>query len=313
MSNVVIMVWSQHMDAGFGDLLRGTIYLHQLSHKLKFELIVDTRLHPVSKLLVSHPHKYSNYVMEHKSKIVNMIHTAPKDMESFIKCRLMHNMPLLIVVNTYPNESLSIDCKRFMRRLLTPTDEFKKYFNEMCAKFRISRNYSIAHFRLGDQELNDNESDVEQYHKLCAMIDVQLATIPNLYIMSDSLTFKTYLRNSIRPELSHRIIPTKPIHLAVPNAHDIDKMRETMFDFMLLANSRVIKTHSIYQWVSNFVAWVSLIFDVPLFDLKPKMDMKLHVGAKTAPLPIPQPQNPPVSMSLFKSRLFRSGSFRTMF
>ena len=305
MSNVVIMVWTQHMDAGFGDLLRGTICLHKLSRQMNFELIVDTQLHPVSKILVSHPHRYSNYVMEHQSKIANVLHTEQNDVKRFIKDGLMHDVPLLMVLNTYPIELLPTDCKRFMRQLLTPTDDFKRYFNDMCNEFHILPNYSIAHFRLGDQELNDNESDVEQYRKLCGMVDVQLATIPNLYIMSDSLTFKTHLRNSIRPELGHRIIPTKPIHLANPNAHDIDQMRETMFDFMLLANARIIKTHSKYTWVSNFVMSVSHIFNIPLVDMKPKLMMKLPVSANT---PVKQVYNPIMTAPLLKSR-----SFRTMF
>ena len=315
MSNVVIMVWTQHMDAGFGDLLRGTICLHNLSRQMNFELIVDTQLHPVSKILVSHPHRYSNYVMEHQSKIANVLHTEQNDVERIIKDGLMHDTPLLMVLNTYPNELLTTDCKRFMRQLLTPTDDFKRYFNDMCNEFHILPNYSIAHFRLGDQELNDNESDVEQYHKLCVMVDVQLETIPNLYIITDSLTFKTHLRNSIRPELGHRIIPTKPIHLANPIAHDIDQMRETMFDFLLLANARIIKTHSKYTWVSNFVMWVSHIFNIPLFDMKSKMEMKLHVGVKSKmdmklhDAPSHQVHKPMMSTLLVRTRR----SFRSMF
>jgi hypothetical protein len=272
MSKVVIMVWTQHMDAGFGDLLRGTICLYNLSRQMNFELIVDTQLHPVSKILVSHPHRYSSYVMEHQSTMLtNTLHMNEARIEQLIQNELSPDKPFMLVSNASPDRSTSNDCKRFMRHLLTPTDEFKRYFNDTFTEFRISKNYSIAHFRLGDQELNENESNVEEYNRLCRMIDVQMATIPNLYIMSDSLTFKTYLRNSMRPDLSHRIIPTKPIHLANPNAHDIDHMRETMFDFMLLANARIIKTHSNYGWVSNFVRWVSHIFNIRLVDMKPKM------------------------------------------
>ena len=318
MSNVVIMVWSQHMDAGFGDLLRGTIYLYNLSRKLNFELIVDTQLHPVSKILIPRPHRYSNYVMEHQSKIAKVLHTAQNDVERFIKDGLMHDKPLLLVSNTYPNESLSNDCKRFMRHLLTPTDEFKIYFNEMCHKFHIPPNYSIAHFRLGDQDLIDNDANIENYNRLCGMIDIQMAKTPNLYIMSDSLIFKIYLCKILRPELVHRVIPTTPIHLAVPNA-DIENIKETMFDFMLLLNARIIKTHSKYMWVSGFARWVSLIFNIPLVDMKPIMMMRLKVNAPPPIQPPPiQPPNLIMSSSLFRtrpvrSRQVRTGSFRPMF
>ena len=73
MSNVVIMVWMKNISAGFGDLLRGTIYLHQLSQKMKFNLIVDIQLHPVSQLLISQPHAHSDYVIQNQSNIIHAI------------------------------------------------------------------------------------------------------------------------------------------------------------------------------------------------------------------------------------------------
>jgi len=318
MSNVVIMVWMKHLDSGFGDLLRGTITLYNLSRQMNFELIVDTHLHPVSKILIPRPHRYSNYVMEHQSSILtNTIHMTEATIEQFIKGELRHghDKPLMLVSNASPDRSTtSKDCKRFMRHLLKPTDEFKRYFNGMCHKFHIPPNYSIAHFRLGDQDLIDNNVNIENYNRLCGMIDIQMAKTPNLYIMSDSLIFKKYLCKILRPELVHRVIPTTPIHLAHPDADDIENIKETMFDFMLLTNARIIKTHSKYMWVSGFARWVSLIFNIPLVDMKPKMMMRLEVNA---PPPIQlSPIQPPrliMSSSLFRTRPVRTGSFRSMF
>ena len=317
MSNVVIMVWMKHLNSGFGDLLRGTISLYNLSRQMDFELIVDTQLHPVSKILIPRPHRYSSYVMEHQSTILtNTIHMTEATIEQYIKGELRHNKPVMLVSNTFPDRSTSNDCKRFMRHLLTPTDEFKRYFNEMCHKFHIPPNYSIAHFRVGDQDLIDNNVNIENYNRLCGMIDVQMAKTPNLYIMSDSLIFKKYLCKILRPELVHRVIPTTPIHLAHPDA-DIGNIKETMFDFMLLTNARIIKTHSKYMWVSGFARWASLIFNIPLVDMKPKMMMRLEMNARKAPPPIqPPPIQPPrliMSTSLFRTRPVRTGTFRSMF
>ena len=287
--NVVIMVWKQQLDAGLGDLLRGTIHLHSLSRQLNFELIVDTQLHPVSKLLVSNPHKYSDYVVDHQSENIDLTN-SPEKLENVIKNKMRRDNPLLITTNAYPTEPMQHDCKRFMRNLLMPNDEFKKWFNELRIKFHIPTNYAIAHFRLGDQELihddsNSSESsiDITVYEKLCGMVNFHMERTPNLYIMSDSSMFKQYLRERIRPELIDRIIPTTPIHLAHPDAAaDIEKTKETMFDFMLLINARFIKTHSKYTWVSGFVRWASMIFNVPLFDIKPpKVTMKFQMGNST--------------------------------
>lgn len=290
MSNTVIMVWKQHMNSGFGDLLRGTIYLHKLSQRMNFRLIVDTQLHPVSKFLVPRPHMYSSYVMEHQSEIYYGISKQPEEIVNTIKTAIKYDKPLLIMTNALDNysESPSNGCKHFMRSLLIPTEEFKRYFNEMCTAFRIPKIYSIAHFRLGDEELVDNKINFEQYTELCGIIDVQMARTPNLYIMSDSLHFKKYLCKRMRPELIDRIIPTTPIHLAHPDM-DVEKMKETMFDFMLLTNARIIKTHSKYKWVSGFVQWASHIFNVPLINMKPKMMVNLYqrtTNTTVQPLPI---------------------------
>ncbi len=271
MSNIVILVWKQHLESGFGDLLRGTIYLFKLSQTMKFNLIVDTQLHPVSKLLVSRPHVHSNYVMEHQTEICNAINKPPEEIIDIIKNSFGRDEPLLIMTNSSGNyyETPSNSCKDFMRSLLFPNDEFKRYFNEMRHSLQIPLAYSIAHFRLGDEELLHNESNVATYNELNVMVDYHMSITPNLYIMSDSLHFKKHL--SRRPELIGRIIPTTPIHLAHPDA-DVEKMKETMFDFMLLANARVVKTHSKYTWMSGFVKWASHIFNVPLVNMKSPND-----------------------------------------
>ena len=283
MSNVVIMVWKQFLDAGFGDMLRGTIHLYNISRRLNFQLIVDTQLHPVSKLLVTNPHMYSKYVLDNQSEIIDMTNNIKENIESVIKNKLRHDRPLLITTNCSPMDTMTNDCKRFMRSMLHPTDEFKKYFIEMRNMYHIPNGYAIGHFRLGDEELNGNGSiNEDKYAKWFELVGQQMLKFPNLYIMSDSLEFKKYLCKRIRPDFVGRIIPTTPIHLSHPDAADVEKIKETMFDFMLLINAQFIKTHSRYGWVSNFVKWVGNIFNVPVLDMKPpKVVMKLSATKST--------------------------------
>lgn len=283
MHNVVIMVWKQFLDAGFGDMLRGTIQLYNMSKRMNFQLIVDTQLHPVSKLLVSRKHIYLNYVLEHQTEIIDMRHTVKENLESVIISKLRRDKPLLITTNCTPTDAMTNDCKRFMRFILHPTDEFKRYFIETRNMYHIPNGYAIGHFRLGDEELNGNGSiDEDKYAKWFELVGQQMLKFPNLYIMSDSLEFKKYLCKRIRPDFVGRIIPTTPIHLSHPDAENIEKIKETMFDFMLLINAQFIKTHSRYGWVSNFVKWVGNIFNVPVLDMKPpKVVMKLPVTKST--------------------------------
>jgi hypothetical protein len=316
--NVVIMVWKQDLNAGFGDLLRGTVCLHQLSKRFKFTLIVDTQLHPVSKVLVSIPHIYSNYVLENQSEIINTINSREK-LEIALKNKLTCDKPFMITTNVEPHNDMTNDCKQFMRLLLHPTNEFKRFFIEMRARFNIPNNYTIAHFRVGDQDLIGNDSnektiDIANYQMLGEIVNFHMANTPNLFILSDSLEFKKYLCKRIRPEFVGRIIPSTPIHLSHPDAvMDIEKIKETMFDFMLLINARVIKTHSNYRWISNFVKWAGNIFSVPVLDMKPpKISMNLQVirSTKIAPLIHPPANKPVITKPLFNGT---NVSFRKMF
>jgi hypothetical protein len=317
MSNVVIMVWMKHLDAGFGDLLRGTIYLYKLSQKMKFNLIVDIQLHPVSQFLVSHPHAYSDYVIQNKSKIIISINPPADSIVNQLRDHaLSHNPnPILITTNYSDNhhESPSVECKQFMRSMLLPNEEFKTYFNDMCNAIKIPKHYSIMHFRLGDHDVVHKRSNLEHYKQLFDIVNQNIKRIPNLHIISDSVQFKQYLRRVLHPTLTDRIISTNSVHLSYPNS-DIN-IKETLFDFMLLTNARIIETHSIYGWISGFVQWVSHIFNVPLINLKPKikpMNFSILTPAQPAQPPM-QPLTKPIqSIQPVNQRMKQAKSMQSM-
>ena len=276
------MVWMKHPNAGFGDLLRGTMYLHKLSQKLNFNLNVDMQMHPLSQFLLASPHQHSDYVIQNQSKIVNVIND-PFQTQSIEKMIIDYQLgrspdPMLITTNYCDNfqELPSVECKRFMKSLLFPNYEFKTYFNAMCNQFKIIKTYSIVHFRLGDDELLNPSTNLtaQAYAHLLPIIDANVGS--NAYIMADSVQFKQHLR-LVRPGLANRIIPTTPIHLSHSTETDVASVKETLFDFMLIINAKVIKTHSYYGWISGFVHWGSFIFNVPLINLKQPISIKPDV------------------------------------
>jgi len=274
MANTVIMVWKKHADSGFGDLLRGTIYLYNLSKKLKFDLKVDMQLHPVSNFLIAPPHKYSEYVLKTESKIINGINTDHKWIEGLIRTGQRTPNPVLITTNCSENcnNPLSPECKRFMRTLLIPNSDFKSYIFTMCNELKLNKHYYILHFRLGDDELLHASANLQLHEELLQLIDANMT--PNAYIITDSLLFKKYLKQ-VRPHLIGRITPTTPIHLSHSTENDIASIKETLFDFMLLSNAKLIKTHSVYGWISGFVHWVSVIHNVRLITMnQPLKSMK---------------------------------------
>lgn len=267
---VIIMVWMQDPLAGLGDLLRGTTHLHALSQKLNFQFIVDIQLHPISKFLVPIPHEYSDYVVQNKDKIINLVNES--NGVDVIKNYLMNpeskTKPILLISNNIENLYITPtpSTKLLIRSILNPIEEFKTQFNSMCSEFKISKNYSILHLRLGDDELVRNNTSIEKYSEYLKIIDANVEPNNNTIIIADSFGFKQYLRN-VRPHLANRIVPTQPIHLSHSNDSDDRKIKETLFDLFLLIHSKTIKTYTVYTWISGFVQWISHAFNIPLFSI----------------------------------------------
>jgi hypothetical protein len=267
----VISVWLQHPWAGLGDLIRGTMHLHDLSQRLNFKFTIDTQFHPISKCLTesecSDPEQ-SQYVLQNKNKVHDFVNGDITELSNLIVNAMNTNRmePLLISNNLTEKMFVALNnpSALFIRKFLEPTTAFKTILNQMCKRHKISKNYSIIHFRLGDDELVKHHRNIAKYNRLLRIIDSNMSE--NTYIISDSHEFKNFLRQ-VRPQLSNNVISTKPIHLSHSTENDSEKVIDTLFDFFLLTNAKLIKTYTNYTWVSGFVMWVSLAFGVPYINL----------------------------------------------
>ena len=271
----VIAVWMQDPLAGFGDLLRGTMHLCHLSQQLNFTLTVDAQMHPVGKhLILQNARDHSEYVVQNKHAVHRFINGDKQELFNVIT-RAMNagqSHPLLIFSNLSEHMSVvpDVQSKSFIRTILTPTQEFKTTFNDMCEKFKINRPYTVIHLRIGDEDLVHNTLIPEKHTNALNIIDthVNRHNPANVHIISDSWNFKQRL-GTVRPHLANCIIPTKPVHLSHSTEADADTIKDTLFDLHLLMNATAIKTYTNYSWVSGFVQWVSHAFNVPLININP--------------------------------------------
>jgi len=284
MSKTVIMIWSKtdsgtHPNGsiktyGLGDLLRGTIYLHQMSVRLGFNLVVDLAVHPISKHLIVNEHAHAQYVNAnmHKTHIVHCHETNKFNV--IYKASLGTNEPLLICTNMFCNEPLSVECKQFMKTLLTPNEPFANYMIQQNAAYDVSLPYSIMHIRLGDDEFFENKP-VNNSNTNDAITMIKQHTGSGDILMSNSHRFKEHVKSL------HGIamFNTRPLHFGELSTMFRDNVaesfKETLYEFFVLGNASSIKTYSVYDWVSGFVKFAGLIHDVPVIDLKvtPRVQM----------------------------------------
>jgi hypothetical protein len=282
MTKTVIMIWLKtdsgtHPNGsiksyGLGDLLRGTIYLHQMSVRYGFNLVVDLSMHPISKHLIVNEHAHAQYVNAnmHKTCIVNAYETTK--FEVIYKASLRANEPLLICTNMFCSEPLSVNCKQFMKTLLTPNEALANYMSQQNTAYELSAPYSIVHIRLGDDEFFENKP-VNNSNANDAFAVLKQHAGPRDILLSNSHRFKEQVKSL--PGTTIAMFNTRPLHLGELSTmfHNnvADSFKETLYEFFVLGHASTIKTYSVYDWVSGFVKFAGLIHDVPVIDLKPKI------------------------------------------
>jgi hypothetical protein len=292
MTKTVIMVWFKNDSGtypsgsvksfGLGDLLRGTIFLHQMSAKFGFNFAVDIRRHHISQCLVVNPHgrnddSQNEYVDAnmHNIKIVtttNPMTNSEYEVANFnaiYNASLITPEPLLICTNLFCDEHLSVECKQFMKTLLTPNESFAKYINQQNALYKVSAPYSILHIRLGDDEFFKNKS-VNNSHMNDAIKIIKQHMMPGDILMSNSHRFKNIVK-SLHGHGRIAMFNTRPLHLGelTTTFHDVaESFKETLYEFFTLINASILKTYSVYEHVSGFVKSAGLIYDIRFIDLK---------------------------------------------
>ena len=214
--------------------------------------------------------------------------------------------PLLICTNMFCNEPLSNECKRFMKSLLMPNEPFSTYIHEQNALYNIACPYSIMHIRLGDDEFFENKAANGSNIATAAKI-IREHAIPTDILMSNSFRFKEYLKLW---NVNIMMFNTRPMHLGELSTmfpkNSADSFKETLYEFFTLGNAASIKTYSVYEWVSGFVKFVSIIYDIPLINLK------LDTTSAVVPAPAPAPAVLHPLTNKRASLLYQSVSRNTM-
>lgn len=239
---------------GFGDVLRGIINLHTLSLKYNFDLIIDIQHHPISKYLKFEKHKYFDMVTQNKDNIFLVRKTL-----DFLSQNEDKDVILLLSIESVSNENITKDTKDFIKKFLTPNEEFEKYIKSK-KKIMPFFHYNILHFRLGDDlELNKIKKNSKFSHLLPL---IKKYNEKNDILISDSNKFKKFV------SIYHKIFffNSKIVHMGIVD--NDTELQDTLLEFFLLSSADRIKTYNVYGWVSNFVLWVSIIYDIPLVKIE---------------------------------------------
>jgi hypothetical protein len=260
-----ILTWTQKVNNlvtdntnnffGFGDILRGTISMLQLSKKYNFNFFIDIQLHPVSKYLRVIKHEYSDYVLQNAN---NIPFVYPENIENFIQNFIQNTQSNVccLLTNSHLIGEISQECKDFMKNILVPNEEFEKYIYDLNLAKNTPKQYNILHFRLGDELLirRQNSIDFQNYINI-----MNQHKEPNDILMSDSIRFKEEIM------CKHSDVFLFYINIGhVGFEQHKDILKDTLFEFFIITKASKIKTFSNYGHISGFVYMAHYIYDIPL-------------------------------------------------
>jgi hypothetical protein len=175
---------------GIGDLIRASIKLYDLSKKMKFDLIIDIQLHPLSNFLRVIKHDYSHLVLKNKDNIDYVCYGAVED---YIKSK-SDNSISFIFTNDFFNGEITQDIKNYIKNILTPTDIFQQYINNKLKKIK-KKPFQILHYRLNDDEfLNNSFKNENKFKQL--ILKLKKIKEDNDVLISDTKSFKDMIFNN---------------------------------------------------------------------------------------------------------------------
>ena len=240
---------------GLGDIIRGTIALYQICKKYNYNYVVDIQLHPISNFLEVEKNKYSNLILENKNNI-NFI--FPNDIEKFV---INNNDEIIYLFsNAYLiNNNITDDCKNFIKNILKPNLELKKYIDLTIGKIPFTID-NILHYRImgiyGDPIIYWNKKNYNHYLNHIINYKTQ-----NDLLITDNILFKQFIKQN---NINIFMFDTKIAHLGYDT--NLDSIKDTLLEFFIMTKAEKIKYHPT-NGPSGFIRIINNIWDIPLIKL----------------------------------------------
>ena len=277
---------------GFGDFIRGCYYLLQFCYRNKFEHKIFI-YSPIAQFLINHCENYNIHKKDNQGFLLgipmfvknnwvsgvfdsnNFIIGCEKTtltQEEFI--RYLCNDVTVISNNIFTynimfpeEEEITQNDIKHIRTMLQPTDEMSEYVDSTLGFLRLKKkNYNAIHIRSGDKFLCDDSKifSTNYIKKIIAEVFLIFNTNNNstcdYLLVADNNEIKVILME-IYPNIQSVLLDFT--HLGVGSIFERQKVKNSMLDFYLLANSCAIHSLTSYPHGSGFSYWCAKTYEVP--------------------------------------------------
>lgn len=275
-NNVYKLKYINTNSNGFGDFIRGCLFLLEFCEKHNLELdihIYDSNIRFFLKYFINKPiihSKIANYInkftklnCEFKSKNGIITYNINDDYDDTKFVQFLNNQPIFnnnIFINTtlFPSEYISKKYTEYMKYILDPIDSIKIEINNILnANKLMPKGYITYHIRLGDDYIEKQseyikKSIIDKISKILNIIDSK-----NCLVLSDSNAIKQLLK-TIYPNI--RILTNEICHITT---NEKEKIKNTLIEFYLMSFSSQITSFSVYPHGSGFSKWCSIVYEIP--------------------------------------------------
>jgi len=261
---------------GFGDFLRGSVYLTYFCIVLDLEFDIDIKNHPISNFFEvsdsSYNIVYSNieasidYHNNEKEHINNLIKKI-NNYDGEIYYLFNNSIPLFHIENPRFN------IIQKARNIIIPKIEPKKYVLDILDKklqdYELQRNkYAVIHIRCGDYFMNITKNVDTEKHQISLkhindiinIIKKQCNKEKKYILVGDSNRIKKFIASKFSNII---VFNTHITHLGEDDTNNDVAILETLIDFNIMRFSNFIISFSAYGHGSGFSKYCSSIYNIP--------------------------------------------------
>jgi hypothetical protein len=236
----------QYTFHGWGDFIRGCIYMFQYCKNNNIELKIDFSKHYISKFFICN----SNISIDDCKNAKYIF--ADNEYDNIA------DYPF-VFTNRHPPEAIDEPCKRFIKtNCFTPVEPFYEKVASVKKSFGlVNAGYYVLHVRLADNEIVSLERIKQIDTQINAMFKEHcFLTNQKILLISSNEDFlnKYENQNLIKTGLSRG-------HLGLDTTGS-QQTEDTMIEFILLTTCKEIIQFSVYCWGSGFSDIVSKIYDI---------------------------------------------------
>jgi hypothetical protein len=239
-------------SSGFGDYLRGSIYLAQLVKFFNINLELDISRHTISNCIEN-----KNEMNNIDKPIHSFYYNGDNEYTNKIKLLFLinkfkksKNKKLYIVTNlNYNINGLSLDIQNYINSYF----KFKNFYYDEVKKLFNLTNYNVLHIRCNDDYFNNDFND----NNLISKIE-KLDLNENTIVISNNYS----LKKTLNKLFGFYFIDSKAVHTA-NTSNKSDDLYSTIIEYIILSKSSQTYCFSYYKHGSGFSEQCSVLNNVP--------------------------------------------------